>query len=164
MRKQTLFGVLGMIVTLPFLALAQAKPDLSGTWVMDVERSESATQEGHSGPITYVIHQLPDSVVIETQRGQQSGRVTYKLSPSEKAAGPMEGVPAARAYWDDVKLVTETARPIQGQTVTTKEVWYLDSTGSEMTVESILEVEHGYTLRGVKTYGMARDIFKKSGQ
>ncbi len=164
MRKRTLVGVLGAALTLPFLAVAQGKPNLSGTWVMDLERSESAMQDGHSGPVTYVIQQLPDSLTIETRRGEQSRTVTYKLSPSEKAAGPMEGVPAARAYWDDLKLVTETARPVQGQTVTTKEVWYLDSTGSEMTVESMLEVEHGYTLRGVKTFGMARDIFKKSGQ
>lgn len=163
MRKHTLLVVVGIALVLPLAALAQERPDLSGTWVMDVERSESATQDGHSGPITYVIQQTPDSLVIETRRGERSGKVTYKLAASEKLAGPMEGVPASRAYWDGVKLVTETARPVQGQTVTTKEVRYL-SGGAEMTVESILEVEHGYTLRGVKTFGTARDIFKKSGQ
>ena len=163
MRKQTLLGVIGIALVLPVVALAQQKPDLSGTWVMDVERSESATQDGHSGPITYVIQQTPDSLVIEARRGERSDRVTYKLAASEKVAGPMEGVPASRAYWDGEKLVTETARPVQGQTVTTKETRYLTGT-TEMTVESILEVEHGYTLRGVKTFGTARDVFKKSGR
>lgn len=144
-------------------AVGQAKPDLTGTWTMDVERSETLAQGGTSAPITFVIQQSADALVVETRRGQQSDTMTYKLAANEKAAGPMEGVPASRAYWDGARLVTETARPVQGQTVTSKEVRYLNEVGSEMTVESILEVEHGYTLRGVKTFGMARDVYKKAG-
>jgi len=162
-RNQGLLAIVAVVFSLPFGALAQQPPDLSGTWVMDIERSESAMQDGHSGPVTYVIQQAPDSLVIETRRGERSDKVTYKLAASEKVAGPMEGVPASRAYWEGEKLVTETARPVQGQTVTTKETRYLTGT-TEMTVESILEVEHGYTLRGVKTFGTARDVFKKSGR
>ncbi len=162
MRTQVLLGVVAVVISLPLGAAAQQPPDLSGTWVMDIERSESAMQDGHSGPVTYVIQQSPDSLVIETRRGQRSDKVTYKLAATEKVAGLMEGVPASRAYWEGDKLVTETARPIQGQTVTTKEVRFLTG-NAEMTMESILEVEHGYTLRGVKTFGTARDVFKKSG-
>ena len=160
--KRHVLTVWAAALVLPLVALAQGKPDLSGTWAMDLERSESAMQGGPVGPVTVVIKQTPEELVIETRRGENVDSVTYKVAPNEKSAGPMEGVPASRAYWDGVRLVTETARPVQGQTVTTKEVRYLNGP-TEMMVESILEVEHGYTLRGVKTYGMARDVFKKAG-
>jgi hypothetical protein len=58
--------------------------------------------------------------------------------------------------------VTESAREIQGSTVTTKQIHSLDRTGMEMTVETIVRVEHGYTIEGTKNFGAAKDVFKKT--
>ena len=35
-------------------------------------------------------------------------------------------------------------------------------TAGELTVESLLIVEHGYTLRGSQNYGSGKDVFKKA--
>jgi hypothetical protein len=59
-------------------------------------------------------------------------------------------------------LVTEAVRDIQGQTVTTKETRRLNPDGNEMLVETMLVVQHGYSLRGTPNYGTGKDIFVRS--
>ena len=79
-------------------------------------------------------------------------------------AGP--GSPPSRYYWDGVKLVTETVRLASDApegTFRTKEVRTLDGSGTEMTVETMLVVEHGYTLKGTKNHETGKDVYRKSG-
>ena len=68
----------------------------------------------------------------------------------------------ARAYWDGNRLVTEQAGPVQGETVSVKQVFALNGDGSEMTVETLLVVQHGPTLRGAKNYGAKTDVFTRT--
>ena len=37
----------------------------------------------------------------------------------------------------------------------------LDPSGDEMTVETLLVVEHGYTLRGAQNYANGKDVYKR---
>jgi len=125
---------------------------------MDQSRSESAVQSEPIGPITLVIAQTPSEVRIETTRAQGSSIVTYKLDGSEmKIPGG-----TAKTHWDGSMLVTEAVRDIQGQTVTTKETRRLNPDGNEMLVETMLVVQHGYSLRGTPNYGTGKDIFVRS--
>jgi len=150
--------VLIATLVLPATLHAQGKPDFSGTWKMDQSRSESAVQSEPIGPITLVIAQTPSEVRIETTRAQGSSIVTYKLDGSEmKIPGG-----TAKTHWDGTMLVTEAVRDIQGQTVTTKETRRLNPDGNEMLVETMLVVQHGYSLRGTPNYGTGKDIFVRS--
>jgi hypothetical protein len=137
---------------------AQGKPDFSGSWTMDRSRSESAMQNEPIGPVTVVIAQTPGEVRIETTRTPGSSIVTYKLDGSEVT------IPGgtAKTHWDGTTLVTEAVRNIQGQTVTTKETRRLNPDGSEMTVETMLVVQHGYSLRGTPNYGAGKDVYVRS--
>jgi hypothetical protein len=147
--------VLIAALVLPLTSHAQGKPDFSGTWKMDHSRSESAVQNEPIGPITIVIAQTPTEVRIETTRTQGSSAVTYKLDGSEiKIPGG-----TAKSHWDGTTLVIEAVRDIQGQTVTTKETRRLNADGSEMLVETMLVVQHGYSLRGTPNYGTGKDVF-----
>jgi len=147
--------VLIAALVLPPAAHAQGNPDFSGTWKMDPMRSESAVQNDPIGPVTLVITQTPAEVRIETTRAQGSSVVAYKLDGSEVR------IPGgtAKSHWDGTTLVVETVRDIQGQTVTTKETRRLSDDGSEMLVETMLVVQHGYSLRGTPNYGTGKDIF-----
>ena len=146
---------------LPIAILAQPRTDFSGTWVMDPGRSESA----HSGepfkPITSVILQSDATVKIETTRGEQKEAIVYPLERGHIAAAEPSASLQPEAYWDGEKLVTETQRPVQGYTVTVKEIRTLRPGGNEMIVETMLIVQHGYTLAGAKNYATARDIYVK---
>jgi hypothetical protein len=150
--------VLIATLVLPSALHAQGKPDFSGTWKMDPSRSESAVQSEPIGPVTLVIAQTPSEVRIETTRTQGSSVVTYKLDGSEvKIPGG-----TAKTHWDGTMLVVEAVRDVQGQTVTTKETRRLNPDGNEMLVETMLVVQHGYSLRGTPNYGTGKDIFVRS--
>ena len=150
-------AVLVAALALPSTAHAQGKPDFSGTWTMDPSRSESAVQNEPIGPVTLVISQSDGEFRIETTRTQGKSIVTYKLDGSEiKIPGG-----TAKTHWDGSTLVTEAVRDVQGQTVTTKETRRLNGDGNEMLVETMLVVQHGYSLRGTPNYGTGKDVYTK---
>ena len=124
---------------------SQNSPDFSGTWSMDLTRSEAAAQGTPIGPVTVAIRQTPGEVRIETTRNGQTESVRY-LPASAKATGAGELLGAFR--WNGQKLVTTLVTDINKQAITVEEVRSLDPGGREMTVEVSLVVEHGYQSGG----------------
>ena len=155
--KRMLLAAIVLALARPSIALAQAKPDFSGTWAMDPTRSESAMQGEPIGPVTVVITQTAGELKLETTRAQKTTVEIYKLD------GPESKIPSGtgKAHWNGTTLVVETVRDIQGASVTTKESRTLEAGGNEMRVDSILEVQHGYTLKGTKNYGTGKDVYKR---
>jgi hypothetical protein len=156
--RPALFVLSFLSLSVPLTTHAQGRPDFSGTWSMDRSRSESAMQADPIGPTTVVITQTPTALQIATTRDGRTAAVTYKLdgSPSQIPGG------TATSHWEGPTLVTETVRDIQGQTVTTKETRRIGgSGGNEMLVETVLVVQHGYTLKGTQNYGTAKDVFTR---
>ena len=148
---------------LPLVLYAQTPPDYSGSWSMDLDRSQSAQQGEPIKTVTFVITQSVGQVRIETNRGSQKENVLYPLTKSRasgSAAPGSSGQP--EAYWDGDRLVTETQRTVSGQTVTVKEVRSLGPGGVDMTVETTVIVQHGYSMPGAKNYGNSKDVFVKS--
>ena len=45
--------------------------------------------------------------------------------------------------------------------MTTKESRRLNDGGNEMLVETVLVVQHGYTLKGTQNYGAGKDVFTR---
>jgi len=145
----------------PIAAHPQTPIDFSGTWTMDAARSEAA----HSGepfkPVTFVIAQSEKDLRIDATRGDQKESIVYPLGKGARAVGTSAaGHP--EAYWEGSKLVTETQRQVQGYTVTVKEARTLAAGGREMTVETTVIVQHGYSMPGVKNYGSSKDVFIKA--
>jgi hypothetical protein len=163
--RQTLTrrGVISLI-GLAYLA-AQEPAGVSGVWQMDPSRSESAHQAQPIGPVTLVITRNADNLTIETRKGagrksSSSEKLTYKFDgPAISTADTSGGQIKAKAHWDGPKLVTETARNVQGSTVTTMSVFSLDASGNELTVQKSLTVQHGYQFEGAANTGTAKDVF-----
>ena len=134
------------VVALGSAALGgQSRPDFSGTWSMDLTRSEAAAQGTPIGPVTVAIRQMPEELRIDTTRNGRTESVRY-LPASAKATGGAELLGAFR--WEGSKLVTTLVTDINKQAITVQEVRSLDPAGREMTVELTLVVEHGYQSGG----------------
>jgi hypothetical protein len=134
------------VVTLGSVGVgAQNRPDFSGTWTMDLTRSEAAAQGMPIGPVTVVIRQMPEELRIDTTRNGRTESVRY-LPAAMKATGGDEVVGAFR--WQGSKLHTRLVTDINKQAITVEEVRSLDAAGREMTVELSLVVEHGYQSGG----------------
>ena len=153
------------ILLLPLTAHAQRTADFSGTWAMDLSKSESSQQGAAVKPVTFVITQTPTQVRIETMRGERSENVLYPLRGTSRGTAGTAGASGTahpEAYWEGDKLVTETQRQVNGYTVTVKEARTLGPTGTEMTVETTVIVQHGYSMPGAKNYGTSKDVFIKT--
>lgn len=143
-----------------WLAL-QAPPDFSGTWTMDLDRSESPHQGDGFEPPTLVITQTATQVSIQSRRRAGATTATYTIT-APKAPDTVGPAAGGRAYWDGLVLVTEGTRVVQGQTVSVRERRTLDAGGAEMTVQTVLVVQHGYSMRGGRNYGAATDVYRRT--
>lgn len=150
-----------LALTLIAQATTAAKPDFSGTWSMDRGRSESAMQEQPIGPVTVSITLNATTLTIHTTRDGKPEVATYTIENMPNAPGVI-GAGTRRAYWDGLKLVTEGAGNVQGQTVSVREARSLNANRTEMIVESTVTVQHGYTFRGARNYATAKDIYTRA--
>lgn len=151
---------LGIVLALGSVVAPQTRPDFSGSWKLDEERSISPTYPGFVGPVTWVITQSPETMTVEVHRGPRTFTIAYTLF-DKLPAGAAPKPPSYRGHWNGESLITESSQDIEGQTVETRETRSLANGGREMIVERTVQVEHGYTVRGARSYGSGRDIFVK---
>ena len=104
----------------------QSRPDFSGTWSMDLTRSEAAAQGTPIGPVTVAIRQTPEEVRIDTTREGRTESVRY-LPASMKPSAP--GGQLGTFRWDGSKLVTTLVTDINKQAITVEEARTLDPGG-----------------------------------
>lgn len=139
-------------------------PDFSGTWTLDEARSDSASQERFVSPMIVVISRADAAtLVVETRRGNQVETMKFTIEAAPERPGAI-GAGTRRAYWDGPKLVTEGAGNLQGQTVSIRAMRTLNAAATEMTVESTVAVQHGYTLRGAQTYALVKDVYLRTAK
>jgi hypothetical protein len=146
--------------------MAESQGDFAGTWTMDASRSESAHQDVPVGSSTMVIRFVDGGLTIETTRGEGGKPAAFHETLNFKPGGTETTTPGdggtpvtGKARWEGMKLVVETARSIQGSTVTTLYVHTLSANGREMTIDKTLTIQHGYQGIGARTAGHGKDIF-----
>lgn len=137
---------------------AQTRPDFSGVWQLDLARSDIAAYEETPGPVSVSITQSEAEIEIATTTSRRTTRVSYPFAAAERPR--TQGAPVAR--WQGDTLMTEEVRTIRGQSVTVQQTRRLGSDGREMIVESIVNVQHGYSALQAKIYGSGRDVFVRS--
>jgi hypothetical protein len=168
-RRFVLFAVVCAIaLAMPSLASAQAKPDFSGKWTQDLEKSDPMGGRGGGGggaaptptPQTLTVTQTPADITIETTRGQNTTKVVYKTDGSESTneSENQRGktVSKSKTKFDGGKLATEGTRTMttqQGEMVTEfKEVRSIEADGT-MLVQTTTKSQRGESTR--------KDVFKK---
>jgi hypothetical protein len=154
--------------------VGQEQPDFSGTWVMDMSRSETPAQGAEVSPrraVTLVIKQEAEGLVIERQADGRVELMTYSFKKPDLIDQPVgtsgpdssSSVQQAFASWQDGRLETLTILRINGQAVTRKARHSLDSSGREMTVTTEMVIHHGYETRGgadpASNRGTVKDVY-----
>lgn len=150
--------VVGLLSGLVAVVLTQTpqpapRPDFSGTWRLSTAQGQSTA--------SLTITLTDAEVTVERPRGASTERTTYRFSTGASQTLGVEGGQQGRAYWNGAALVTEGSRVIQGETVIVRETRTLNGEGTEMTVERLVMVQHGYTSRSRdgRNYGAAREVF-----
>jgi hypothetical protein len=134
--------------------------DFTGSWKMVPARSESPQQTPPVNEMTFVIVQDADHVRLDVTSGTSRPiSVAYPLIAAPKPPIDPPTADERRAYWDGDRLVLERGGTISGQTVSSRQALTLSPDRSEMTVERLVIVQHGYTLRGTRNYATVKDVF-----
>ena len=155
------------------VSFGQNHPDISGTWSMDIARSESAHHEVPIESSTIEIRVRGNELHMEVSRRDQGAPpfheiLQLKLDGSESEYTGDSGVTVTgKAHWSGASLIVETIRNIQGSTVTTHYVHSLSRNGREMTIDKTLAVQHGYQGTNpamAQSTGHGKDIYVRVRQ
>ena len=133
-----------------------SRPDFSGSWTMDRSRSQSPESN------TLKITQSATEITIETQTGGKTSTRTFAFEASKHPASETLSAGHSHASWDGTILVNEAIGEISGQTVSYRQLRYLNGPGTEMIVESVTIVQHGYSLQQGKNYSTAKDVYVRA--
>jgi hypothetical protein len=148
-------ALLAAFATAP--ALAQAKPDFSGAWKLNAEKSDPMGGGGGGGggmmrDAVTTITQTATELTLVTKFGENSRTAAYKLDGTESVNPGMRGGESkTKAKWDGATLVLEHVRNMSGPNgdmqMTSKEVRSLSADGKTMTVVTTTQGPNGEMTR-----------------
>lgn len=141
---------------LPVAATAQAPADFSGTWKINMSKSDpppqgrGGMQQVDQSRIVLTITQTADMVTIVRSGGQMDLTTTYYLDGRESTNRMGRGEMKSTSRWDGAKLITEGAAemetPMGAMSIETTETRELSADGKQMTV-----TVRSVTPRGTRT-------------
>ncbi len=116
--RTTAVALLAVLVGAIGPALAEERPDFSGTWVLDRARSDAPPARGAAGPheggVTLVIRHAEPVLTIERRvegKGPRSRTVTYYTDGrTTESGGPYGSRITSTAAWEGRTLVVHTTR------------------------------------------------------
>jgi hypothetical protein len=118
----------------PALATPQAKPDFSGTWVLDTEHSSLSTAKSQLPPETLVVEQTGTELRYELRSTGVTtvvgldGKVTTKNEPG---GGTVE----LQAKWNGDRLMVTTTTSRPSFILFSMFVWSLSADGKVLTLQ-----------------------------
>ena len=154
MKPKPVISCAVAVLCLLQIALALPKPDFSGTWVMDVNRSFSNPPGLEQ---TLMVVQTDDQIKLEsklkTQQGEQTINEAYTLDGKEVEFAPPGAQPGAKgkrkAAWlsDGRRIVIEDVvtsdSPNGPVTRKTTRKWTLSTGGGTLTVDYYFDDQRG---------------------
>jgi len=137
--------VLAAVLALPAVASAQAKPDFSGKWIQDMDKSDpmgggpgGGGGRGPAGPQNITITHTAADLTIERETPNGVMKTVYKLDGSESENTTPRGSSKTKSSWDGAKLVTAGTQTMNMQgnevTIEMKEERSLDADGTMVVV------------------------------
>jgi len=134
MKKFT--TMLLLIVALASFAVAADKPNFSGEWKINIDKSNFGPMPPPSSMTRKVAHEDPSLTIDEAQSGAQGDMKTTskyttdgKESTNEMMGQPVKGT----AAWDGKKLVITRKADFGGNEIKIVNTWSLSDDGKETT-------------------------------
>jgi hypothetical protein len=135
MTRALLFAVL---LALP----AAAAPNLSGSWILNVAKSQYGQFPAPEIMTRQIQHNDPALSMSTYQKGAQ-GEVTSELSYTTDGKPLVNGANQGAAHWEGDKLVVESSRDYQGAKLTQREEWTLSPDGKTLTIANHIKLPNG---------------------
>jgi len=125
---------------------AADKPDLSGTWTINLDKSDFGMMPPPTKMERKVSHKDPDLTITTTQasqRGERTSEAKYTTDGKESEVQLMGRPAKVKAVWEGSTLVVTTKLEFQGSEMTQVERWGLSSDGKTLTTEGTMNSPMG---------------------
>lgn len=116
---------------------AQAKPNFTGTWKMNVGKSEFGSMPAPDSRTDKIGHEDPslkDNVTQSGQQGDMTSDLTYSTDGKQTTNTIRGNEFKSTAKWDGDELVIENKGAFNGQDVTLSDRWSLSADGKTITI------------------------------
>lgn len=129
---------IAFLIALPAVsAFAQQKPDFSGTWKLNVAKSDFGALPGPDSRTDVITHKDPaltDDVTSESAQGKQQYTVKYTTDGKEATnqIGPLEIKSILK--WEGSNLVVSSKFAFNGGDVNAQASWSLSADGKTITI------------------------------
>ncbi len=146
MNRRTVLTLLAAASLTATLATAADKPDFSGTWKLNVDKSDFGPVPAPDKLERKITHTDPKLAVSSTSvsaQGEQKSEATYSTDGKE-AVNKLGGVDVKSvATWDGANLNIKYKREVQGMDINFLEVWTLAPDGKVLTIVNNLNTPQG---------------------
>jgi hypothetical protein len=128
--------------------LAARKPNLSGTWTLDLSRSDYGVMQAQAPQKLErtIVHEDP-SLKFTTRQTGARGEVTTEMSYTTDGKPSVNRTPRGEvtgiAKWDGNVLVISSKREINGAEITQNERWSLSGDGKTLTILNKISMPAG---------------------
>lgn len=143
-----IFAVIALVVLASALRMLDAQAPqppadiarLAGTWQLDAAGNVSIAAERR------IITVSPEWLRVELQRSEDARPpvLTYRFDGRDEVNPFGAGKATSRLLREGGTIATETVYEIRNSPITVRETFTLNPAGTELTVSSVLRVEHGY--------------------
>jgi hypothetical protein len=131
-----LMSTLFVVATAANMAMAADKPDFSGNWKMDADKSTFGPMPPPTSMTRKVVHKDPDLSVDQAQSGDQGDQSTsmkYSTDGKETTNSMMGNDVKSKAVWEGKTLVITSAANFGGADVKLTDKWSLSDDGKTLT-------------------------------
>ena len=137
------------LIALPLVSVfAQQKTDYSGTWKLNVDKSDFGVLGGPTSRTDVITQKEPsisDHVTADGAQGKQEYTVTYSTDGKETANTFGEMSAKSTTKWDGNSLVINTKLKFNDTDVDVVSTWVLSADGKTLTVSAHISSTMGET-------------------
>lgn len=157
-KVKQILSVLALVLFMPMPAWAQdARPDLSGTWNLDIAKSDFGPTPVPESMVQVIVHKEPAIKVSSTIKSQGSvisnerNITTDGKENTYTLKGPAgEQAVKSTSTWSANKLLTAMKVETQGVAFDINDVWELSADGKVLTMNREINTPQGdFTVRAV---------------
>jgi hypothetical protein len=146
MLRRAFIAILLSLLLCSAAALAADKPDFSGTWKLNVDKSDFGPMPKPE-KVEYILEHKDPELIVKTKAVTQSGEVTNEskiLTDGTEFTNDLRGQQiTGTAKWEGKTLVVTRKTTMQGTDLTLVQRWTLSEDGKSITQDVSITTANG---------------------
>jgi len=141
-QTRSLLLAASMLGVVALNSSAQARPDFSGTWVYEKERSEQLGAMDIPPAERLIVTQTASELALRTEGDGWARTYVFKLDGSPS----LNGSNTISAQWDGASIKLSVRQSTDDVSVESAQIWSLSADGSDMRLEGAIRLSDGTPL------------------